>query len=252
MKVIIIEDEIEAAEKLVVLLKRFDPSIEILKRIQSVEDAVSYFSSSSRRPDLMFMDIHLGDGNSFEIFELVNIDAPVIFTTAYDDYALKAFKTNSVDYLLKPIDYQELAYAIDKYRTTFGKTGVNTNDLMMGLSRSLISANKTRFLVKSGGKMKYVNIENVAYFEAQNKYVFLITKSGDRFLVNDKLEALDTQLDERQFFRISRSHIININAIVEFQPYFNSRLVLTLHPPSKEAITVSRHRALDFKKWIDQ
>jgi len=249
MKVLIIEDEEEASDRLQMLLQKYDSQIQIAETLPSVEDTVAWLQSQPA-PDLIFMDIHLADGLSFEIFELLNVQSPVIFTTAYDQYTLKAFKLNSIDYLLKPINYQEMVHAIEKYKNLYEKSSFNFQHLA-DLLKSPTKAYKSRFLVKSGNKMTFVVVEQIAYFQAVERVVFLVTKDNKQYLIDDTLESLEEVLNPQVFFRINRTFIVHIQAIQEIEPYFNSRLVVFTTPTCKETMIVSRPKVAAFKNWLD-
>ncbi len=248
MKVLIIEDEQPAAKRLTKLLKGSQPDAEVLEVLDSVEDSVTWFQSHSE-PDLVFMDIQLADGQSFEIFEQCSFESPVIFTTAYDEYALKAFKVNSLDYLLKPIDPEELKAALDKFDRKLA-SGVSSK-LLKELRQQLQPSYKERFLIKIGDQLKYIPVRDVAYFQAKEGGVFLHTEMGKRLLIDHKLEDLEQLLDPAAFLRINRAFVIQLKSVQKIHSYFNSRYKLELNPATKEEVIVSRDRSKNFKKWLD-
>ena len=209
MRALILEDERPAADRLRAILSELAPDIEIIERLDSVEDSVSYLRRFPR-PDLIFMDIQLADGMSFEIFNLVEIKSPVIFTTAFDQYALKAFKINSVDYLLKPIDRDELARALDKYREFHARKeeAPDYRFLIDELQNRTEKKFKKRFLIRHGSKLSYLNTEEVAYFFSQDSSSFLTDRNGNQFILDIPLDELEPQLDAERFFRINRKMII--------------------------------------------
>ncbi len=246
MKVLIFEDEKLTADRLITLLKRYNFSIEVLAVIDSVHSGIEWFMKN-QPPDLIFMDIRLSDGVSFELFEKVHIEVPVIFTTAYDEYAIKAFKVNSIDYLVKPYDFKELENAIDKFR----KQQQNFSWAKMNL---LINqpgiCYKNRFLVKIGDQYKYISSEEIAYFVADEGLVDIITHENSTYPVDSSLDKLERQLDPAMFFRLNRKYLAGINAVAKIHAYFNGRLKVTLQPPACEAVIISRDKASKFKQWM--
>ena len=249
MEVLIIEDELLSAERLKKLVLDFDSTIRIIGVIDSVEDAVNWFENNSS-PDLVFLDIHLADGSSFEIFEKVNINSSIIFTTAYDKYAIKAFKVDSIDYLLKPIDKEELHQAIEKYekRQKGNKvTSENVKELLDKISPSY----KDRFMVKTLNSIISLKTYDIAYFYSEDKLSFIKTKQGKRHLIDYSLDQLTELVSPKQYFRVNRKFIINIDAIEKMVAYLNSRLLITTKPTHSEIIVVSREKVSAFKKWLD-
>ena len=250
-KVLIIEDEQPAAKRIKKLVTDLDPNIEIIEVIDSVEDAVDWFKNNEM-PDLAFFDIQLADGLSFSIFENAKVTCPVIFTTAYDQYAIKAFKVNSIDYLLKPIEPEALQNAWKKFKTLNKESGPNLQEMMAAFQQLNQKKNfKERFLIKKGDGFKYLTINEVAYFVSDGGLTFLIDKTGKRFIVDDKMDSLEATLDPHQFFRINRKFIISENSVSKISNYFNSRLKLELSPTSKEEVIVARERVSEFKKWLN-
>ena len=249
MKVVIIEDEKPAARRLSRMLNEI--GIEPVAMLHSVEEAVNWFYSNEH-PDLLFLDIQLSDGLSFEIFEEVEIKSAIIFTTAYDEYALKAFKLNSVDYLLKPIDSDELKNAVNKYKNIHAKA-TNQNFNFEEL-KDLISPSKTnykkRFTVKIGQHLKMIFIESIECFYSENKATHIHTIDGRNYLIEDTLEQLEMKLQPETFFRVSRKYFVNINAIKDIISYSNSRLKIILQSYNESEIIVSRERVKYFKNWI--
>jgi DNA-binding LytR/AlgR family response regulator len=249
MTILIIEDEPLAAERLQSLLLELDHSFTVTKVIDSVKESVSYLKISPT-PDLIFMDIMLADGQSFEIFEQVDINAPIIFTTAHDDFALKAFKVNSVDYLLKPIDPLLLKQSLKKFDT------INRNfHELKGFFQSLLikenAAYKGRFLVKSGETYTPVIISDIACFSYEDKLTFLYTNTGKRFMLDYSLDELEAMLDPKLFFRLNRQYLSSFSAIKSVHNYFNSKLKVYLFPEIADGITVSKERAPGLKVWLD-
>jgi DNA-binding LytR/AlgR family response regulator len=252
MKVIIIEDETPAANRLERMLKDLNPGIEILKRMDSVEDAVECFKLNPE-VDLIFMDIQLADGLSFDIFKSVNVPAPVIFTTAYDHYAIKAFKVNSIDYLLKPISDEDLKGALEKYELVKGN-GKGNNDDLRAIVESVRSEQahfRKRFLVKTAGRLAFVPASEVAYFFSEEGVTFIVNAQNERYLLENTLEELESQLDPTEFFRINRKMILSTGCIARIEPHTNNRLLLNVSPDFSEEVVVSRHRTSEFKSWLD-
>jgi DNA-binding LytR/AlgR family response regulator len=250
MKVVIIEDEKPAARRLNRMLNEL--SIEPLTMLHSVEEAVNWFSNNEH-PDLLFLDIQLSDGLSFEIFEEVEIKSAIIFTTAYDEYALKAFKLNSIDYLLKPIDADELENAINKFKNQQATTvnlGLNLEQITALISPSL-KEYKKRFTVKIGQHLKMISTEAIECFYSENKATNIHTIDNRNYLIEETLEQIEEKLQPELFFRVSRKFIVNINAIKDIISYSNSRLKLVLNSFLETEIIVSRERVKDFKNWIE-
>jgi len=248
MRVVIIEDEPLAAQALAALLTRLRPAMHIMASLGSVEEAVEWLHAQPA-PDLLFCDIHLSDGNSFDIFRQMTVSAPIIFTTAYDAYAIQAFQVNSVDYLLKPLQAAEVERALQKYET---RHPAAQPAAVANVQRLVHSTPRTRFLVKAGQALKAVLVDDIAYFLAEEGVVFLVTHPGKRFIIPDTLDQLEAQLDARNFFRINRQFILSIGAVQEIRPYFKGRLVLQVAPPvTEEALVVSAGRAPAFKHWLD-
>ncbi len=255
MKTVIIEDEAFAADALESMILELRPEARVLEKLESIEEAVEWFSLH-QHPDLVFCDIHLSDGNSFEIFRQVEIKCPVIFTTAYNEYAIEAFKVNSVDYLLKPIEKEELAKAIRKYedlkQSSLSMEIQNLHNLLQHAGgENVRGEKKSRFMVKSGHSIKTISSEKVAYFLAEEGVVLLVTFEGKRFVVNYTLDQLEEMLDPNSFFRANRQLITNINAVKEVSPYFKGRLHLTLNPSLAGDQIISSSKASIFKEWLD-
>ena len=253
MKILIIEDEIRAAQQLQSLLKKNFPEMKILETLESVEDSVDWFKNNSN-PDLILMDIQLADGLSFDIFHTVNIEAPIIFTTAYDQYSIKAFKVNSVDYLLKPIQENELKSAINKYQKLYAQntpSNINASTLEKLISNLVVQPSRKRFMVKDGGAMTFVLIEDVAYFYSEDGISFLVKKNNKRFIVEMTLDAIEKDISAIDFFRINRGQIVGIESVEKIHPYFNHRLKLDILKNTKLDFVVSRNRTSEFKTWVD-
>ena len=250
MKVIIIEDEIHAADKLHRQLLKIDKDIELQAKIESVELAVSWLKSN--KADLIFLDIHLGDSNSFKIFDQVEIKTPIIFTTAYDQYAIKAFKLNAIDYLLKPISQKELEKAIAKFEDVYQHNYPIDYRKIAEIFQQESPEFQKRFMVYSGDKIKMIEVELVAYFMAEGKYCYLYSKDDQQYLIDFTLDKLEKVLDPDQFFRINRQFMINIKGIRQMYSYPKGRVKIDLYPPNKKEAIVSIERASHFKKWLNK
>ena len=250
MKVVIIEDEKPAARRLSRMLGEF--GIDPIVMLHSVEESVNWFSKNEH-PDLLFLDIQLSDGLSFEIFDEVDVKSAIIFTTAYDEYALKAFKLNSVDYLLKPIDCDELENAIHQFKKFQVSASKSVFDFeqLKGLISPFQKEYKKRFTVKIGQHLKMINVESIECFYSENKATQMHTIDNRSYLLEDTLDKLESNLDPASFFRVSRKYYININAIKDIISYSNSRLKIILNSFSEREIIVSRERVKDFKNWIE-
>jgi two-component system, LytTR family, response regulator LytT len=249
MKIVIVEDEAAAARRLHKLILDVEPDAEILALLDSVENTVSW-CTKNEEPDLFFMDIQLADGLSFEIVEQVSIKAPIIFTTAFDEYAIKAFTVNSIDYLLKPIEPATLERAINKYRS-MARPEKDENlqqilkDLLQGKSKY-----RERFLVKRGDAFYPLLISEVAYFYAEDKVVFAKTKAGQRVLLDFTLDTLESTLNPLLFFRANRQYLISIDAVIQLSSSFNGKLKVSVNPAAADEIIISREKALSFKNWV--
>lgn len=248
MKVVIVEDERIAAERLLTLLKQYDPAIEVLACLESIDETVQYLKQSAH-PDLLLLDIHLADGHSFEIFKQVSYHRPVIFTTAYDQYALEAFRIFSIDYILKPVTQEALAAAFNKLKALPVSIPADFSRLMPAVAANRF---KKRFIGKVGQRLFFINTENVAFFQADNKIVYLVDKEGNRYVVEYTMEQLSELLDPQEFFRLNRSFIVGIHAIQQVKPWFNSRLKLSVSGQSgTDEMVVSRDRVADFRQWAE-
>ena len=247
-KVIIIEDEPPAAKRLLKMLEVCSVPMEVIDVLDSVEDSVSYLKNFDHY-DLLFMDVQLGDGLSFDIFDSIKIQKPVIFTTAYDDYTLQAFKVNSVDYLLKPIDQEDLNYAIKKFsdRHSNGFGGIDLSKLADTLKAPEY---KNRFLVKKGKQLVVIPTREASYFYSEDGYTILCHESGSRHIIDLTIDQLDNMLDPSRFRRINRKIVVSLETITAIHEYFNSRLKLELNPKPSFEVIVSRDRAKSFKSWL--
>ncbi len=256
MNVLIVEDEALACERLEKMLAEYDPGINVLYSTDTVKDATVFMDTHRDNLDLVFLDIQLADGKSFEIFTKIDYPKPVIFTTAYDEYALKAFKLNSIDYLLKPVKAEELASALNKFKELSIEkiqAPMIDKELLSNILSQHSTRYKQRFLVKIGSRIQFRNATEAACFYAEDKICYLIVRpSGKKYMIDHTLEELSADLlDPRQFFRISRQHIVNIDTIQEVKSYQNNRLELVLNIPYDEKLVVSRGRTADFKDWLN-
>lgn len=253
MDVLIIEDEQQAAQRLESLIRSIVPGVNVLATLDTIKRSVDWFQKNNYA-DLVFMDIQLADGLSFMIFDRCEVRSPVIFTTAYDEYALKAFKVNSIDYILKPVDKTELESAIKKFNTL-----VNKDDQQVKLISSIGEAMKmltqkfkTRFVVKVGEHLRTIEVTDVQYFFSQDKTTFCVTKEGRNLILDYTLEQLEEMLDPERFYRINRKYLIASDAIKDIISYTNSRLKLVLNSSQDHDIIVARERVQDFKNWLDR
>ena len=252
MNILIVEDEELAVKKLQKTLASVDPSANVVGVTDSIQGTVDWLQNNTTA-DLILMDIELADGQSFEVFNQVDVKAPVIFTTSYDEYALKAFKVNSVDYLLKPIQTEDLQAALAKYKklTNGNKNDVNLESLVKQLQQQLQPKEyRKRFLVKHAQKLVSVDVDEIAYFYSDGRLNFFKTHDNKKYVVDYTMEELEDMLDPDKFFRISRSFYVAIEAIDKIDDYFGNRLILQLTPAVDKEALVSREKVSDFKKWM--
>ena len=251
MNILIIEDEKPAARLLQRKVEKM--GLEVNQMLHSVEEAIAWFNSNSH-PDLIFLDIQLSDGLSFEIFEAIDIKSAIIFTTAYDEYALRAFKLNSIDYLLKPIDEDDLSIAISKFKNQFQKNSISSLDFE-AIKRMLVNpaekVYKKRFSVKIGTQLKVINLEEIECFYSENKGTYIHTLDNRNYLIDHSLEVIEKELNPNQFFKISRKFILPLHAVKEIQMYSNSRLKIILPTYKEDEVIVAREKVSEFKNWID-
>ncbi len=251
MNVIIIEDEKPAARRLSRMLSELNLNVNTM--LHSVQESIEWFSNNEH-PDLIFLDIQLSDGLSFEIFDTITIKSAIIFTTAYDEYALKAFKLNSIDYLLKPIDDEELESAVNKYKEQIPKKQqlqVDFDDIKKLLINPIDRNYKKRFTARVGQHLKIFSVEDIECFYSENKGTYLYTTDNRNYLIDTTLESLEDELNPQQFFRVSRKFYVNINAIKDIISYTNSRLQIKLNHFNEQEIIVARERVKDFKMWLE-
>jgi two-component system, LytTR family, response regulator LytT len=252
MKILIVEDEDLAVKKLQKTLTAVDESAEVVGTTDSIQSSVEWLRTHEA-PDLILMDIELCDGQSFEIFNLAEVRSPVIFTTSYDEYALKAFKVNSVDYLLKPIQREELQAALTKFKSLNGqKAADNSLDVLVKeLQKKLQPKDyRKRFLVKLGQKLVSIEVDEIAYFYSDGRLNFFKTNDGRKFVVDYTMDELGDMLDPENFYRISRSFYVSISSVDKIDDYFGNRLILGLKPPVDKDALVSREKVTEFKKWL--
>lgn len=252
MKVLIIEDEKLAADHLRSLVLKYNNSIEILGQLDTVKKSVNWFKNNAH-PQLAFFDIQLADGLSFEIFEQTEVNCPVIFTTAFNEYAIKAFKVNSVDYLLKPIDFDELKAAIEKFKRNHeNNQTVQYQHLVSNMMEMLTDNYKQRFVIKVGEHIKSIPVTNILYFYSMEKATFMHTADDHNFVIDYSLEQLENLLDPSRFFKINRKYLISLNAIQDIITYSNSRLKIELKHSNEMDAIVAREKVVKFKEWLDR
>lgn len=254
MKILIIEDEELAVKKLQKTLLSVDESIEVIGNTDSIASSVEWLSNNNA-PDLILMDIELLDGQSFEIFNQTEVKTPVIFTTSYDEYALKAFKVNSIDYLLKPVQKEDLSAALDKYKKLFSSNNNQQTVIITSLIKELQQKLqpkefRKRFLVKNIQKLVSVEIDEIAYFYSDGRLNFFKTYDNKKFVVDYTMDELEEMLDPEKYFRIGRAFYISVSSVDQINEYFGNRLILTLKPSVDKEALVSREKVTDFKKWM--
>jgi two-component system response regulator LytT len=250
LNIIIIEDEKPAARLLERKVEKL--GLRVTKLLHSVEESITWFQNNLH-PDLIFLDIQLSDGLSFELFEQIDVKSAVIFTTAYDEYALRAFKLNSIDYLLKPIDEDELSIAISKFKNQFQKNTISNLDFD-AIKRMLINPvekeYKSRFSVKIGQQLKVISIEEIECFYSENKGTYIHTIDNRNYLIESTLEVIEAEINPKEYYRVSRKFIVPLKAVKEIQVYSNSRLKIILPTYKDDEVIVSRERVSNFKAWI--
>ncbi len=253
MKILLLEDEQRTALDLQAILLDLDPALEILGIVDSVEAAVHYLNTHPQ-PDLIFMDIQLADGQSFEIFQEIHIACPVVFCTAFDEYALEAFQVNGVDYVLKPFDRESISRALNKVKNlqNFFQQSASGLEKLAEMLQQMKPAYKTSFLVGHRDKLFPVAVSDVAYFYIEHEITFLHTFEGKRYVVNHTLDELEHSLDPRQFYRANRQFLVNFGAVSEVEHYFARKLLLKLRAVTKEPVVVSKAKATEFLTWMDQ
>jgi two-component system, LytTR family, response regulator LytT len=256
MKIFIVEDEDLAVKKLKKTLQSVDEEATVVGEADSIKSSVEWLQSNPA-PDLILMDIELADGQSFEIFNQIKVQSPVIFVTSYDEYALKAFKVNSIDYLLKPVQKEDLQAALEKYRQMKNlykesqSPQISMDALVKELQQKLnIKEYRKRFLVKHGQKLVSIETDDISYFFSDGRLNFFKTNDNRKFVVDYTMDELSDMLDPDKYFRISRSYFISVNSVDQIHDYFGNRLLLHLKPASEKEAIVSREKVSDFKDWL--
>tara|TARA_R110002072_G_scaffold216077_1_gene373184 strand:+ start:124783 stop:125556 length:774 start_codon:yes stop_codon:yes gene_type:complete len=250
MKILIIEDEKPAANLLKMQIKQHFPDAELFGNLDSISKSIAWFTQNPQ-PDLILCDIQLADGISFEIFDKVKLSTPIIFTTAYDQYAIKAFQVNAIDYLLKPIDPKELERAVDKFKANLIRSTIEL-DVLKNLLIPDKTSFKSRFLVRFGEKIQSIPTEDISFFNSEERVTFLQTKEGKKYVLESTLEQTEAQVNPANFFRLNRKYLSSLEAIEGIFSYSNSRLKVTLENCSDPDILISREKVSDFKEWLDQ
>ena len=251
MRVLIFEDEKHTASRLINLLGEINPDIIVEKVISTVKEGVEWYKNN-RMPDLIFQDIILSDGNCFDIFNRVEIDAPVIFTTAYSEYALRSFQVNSIHYIVKPYDKKDIEEALLKFDKMRASLTLPDKSLLDEVVNKKAFIPKRRFLIKTGDNFSIVNSSEIAYLISEESITMAVLFNEKKYIVEPSITELSNQMDSDLFFRISRKAIVSITSITKISIWFNSRLKLQLNPPYSEDIIVSRERVKEFKVWLDR
>jgi two-component system, LytTR family, response regulator len=254
MNILIVEDEELAVKKIKKTLAAVDETAVVQGETDSIETTVQWLEENAA-PDLILMDIELADGQSFEIFKLIEVKSPVIFTTSYDEFALKAFKVNSIDYLLKPVQKEELEAALNKYKklkeNKSSSSDVSMDELVRQLQQKLQPKEyRKRFLVKHGQRLVSIDVNDIAYFFADGRLNFFITHDNKKYVVDYTMDELEDMIDPKNFFRISRSFYVSVNSIEKIDDYFGNRLILGLKPVNSKEALVSREKVTEFKTWM--
>ncbi|MCK8522085.1 LytTR family DNA-binding domain-containing protein [Aquimarina sp. D1M17] len=251
MTAVIIEDENIASRRLANLIGELAPEVEITGQITSVENGKLWFDNNPL-PDLIFLDIQLNDGYGFDILDFLEDHPPVIFTTAYNEYAIRGFKYNGLDYLLKPIDKKDLKKALAKYRKNHTETSPYIDEDQLARIKNIFNKEyKKRFMIKVGNHFNTFGVEDIAYFKSHDGVIFLYAHNGQQYPIEYSIDQLEDILDPVQFFRINRKFMVSVKSVIEIHSYFNSRLLLKLKPQEEEQVIVSRERTSNFKKWLD-
>lgn len=250
MKILIVEDELLAAQRLKLMIGQYDPAITDIQYTESVEETIAWLEQNPL-PDLILSDIQLSDGHSFEVFRRVAYKGPVVFTTAYDQYAMEAFRLFSIDYILKPVTAEALTKALDKYKQIITPY-IDYQQVLPRVQQAAAEGYKSRFLGRIGQRLQFVNAEDVSFFQADNKIVYLTDKQGVRYLIDYTLEKLEQLLNPQLFFRLNRRYIVRYSAIEYIKPHLNSRLKLTVKGAGlQEEFIISRERVAEFKAWAE-
>lgn len=249
MKVLIIEDETRAANRLAKLVGQISPEAEIITKLESVRDSI-HFLNANPALDLIFADIQLADGLSFEIFKKVEINCPIIFTTAYDQYAIEAFNTNGIDYLLKPVEEERLKQALEKIKRLSPKQDINEIINLIARNSMVVKKYKNRFMVRVGDQIKTVSTEDVKAFYSFDRATFILTQTHHNYIIDYTLDQLEDMLNPEHFFRVNRKHYLNLNACKQIYAWSNSRLKIEVEGLDDEVV-VARERVNKFKEWLD-
>jgi len=250
MKAIIVEDEEFAAKRLGQLVAELAPNITLEATLNSVESGTAWFSKN-KQPDLIFLDIQLNDGYGFDILDGLQEHPPIIFTTAYNEFAIRGFKYNGLDYLLKPIVKEDLKKALEKFKKNITRNGNHATENLEHLKQLFHKEYKHRFMVKVGNMFKSFNVEDIAYFKSCDGLIYLHTHTAQKYPIEYTIDQLENILNPVHFFRINRKFMVSVKAVTEIHSYFNSRLLLKLLPKEEEQVIVSRERTTNFKKWLD-
>jgi len=249
VRIAIVEDEPLAREMLAGCIRQCEPGAEIVVMLEGVADTVEWLEENVQ-PDLLFVDIQLGDGTSFDIFRKARLDCPVVFTTAFDDHVLEAFQSNGIDYLLKPIRREKVAAALEKYERLKGHFLSDPAALARALAKR--TGPRERFLVRKGSEFISVRTAAAAYFFSEHKLVFLVTRDGKRHMLDKALADVETELEPARFFRVNRNFLVSIDAVARCSPLGKGRLLVQLQPPTGAEVTVSQERAAEFKLWLGE
>ena len=250
MRILIVEDELLAAERLQLMIGQYDPSITNIHCTESVGETIAWLEQN-QAPDLILSDIHLSDGHSFEIFRRISYKGPVVFTTAYDQYAMEAFRLFSIDYILKPVTADALTKALNKYKEIMSPV-IDYQQVLPKVQQAADDSYKRRFLGRIGQRLQFISVEDISFFQAENKIVYLTDKQGVRYLIDHTLEKLEQYLNPKLFFRLNRKYIVKDSAIEYIRPYLNSRLKLTVKgADSRDEFIISRERVSEFRAWAE-
>lgn len=251
MKVLILEDETLAADRLEGMLREIQPNVDIIGRLKSVATSVEWLNAKAR-PDLIVTDIRLLDGLCFDIFSQVKVDSPVIFTTAYDQYAIRAFEVNSVDYLLKPIEREKLEVSLQRVQQRKAEPAPDYSRVLDLIKNATQPAYKSRFMVRLGQRIVAITTDKIGYFFSESKLTYIVTLDGKKLPIDQPLDELIDILDPKRFFRVNRQFIVAFESIAEIHPYFKGRIKIILQPKTDEEVVISSDRTPEFKRWIDQ
>lgn len=251
MKVLILEDETLAADRLEGMLREIQPNVDIIGRLKSVATSVEWLNANAR-PDLIVTDIRLLDGLCFDIFSQVKVDSPVIFTTAYDQYAIRAFEVNSVDYLLKPIEREKLEVSLQRVQQRKAEPAPDYSRVLDLIKNATQPVYKSRFMVRLGQRIVAITTDKIGYFFSESKLTYIVTLDGKKLPIDQPLDELIDILDPKRFFRVNRQFIVAFESIAEIHPYFKGRIKIILQPKTDEEVVISSDRTPEFKRWIDQ